>query len=227
MYSNFEELYGVPRAMLRILKRACIAVPIAERLDMFFLYAAKAAEYFGAVHAREAFDLAMKSLPEHQLPIIAIQYAVLERKLGDLDRARAIYLYGSQYADPTHNAKYWSAYKVFELAHGNDNTYRDMLKARRSVKLHFAQSSLHTNALVEKALEKQKLEAQRETDAKQSAIKLDAVPEKRSVDKIAPESQKSDVKKLRTNDDAESSTTTATTTNIVANPDEMEINFDE
>lgn len=231
MYANFEEAYGLPRALLRVLQRACLAVPLSERMDMFFLYAAKAAEFFGAVRARDAFDLAMKSLPEQQLPIVALQYAALERKLGDLDRARAIYLYASQYADPMTNSKYWSVYKVFELAHGNDNTYRDMLKARRAVKLHFAQSSLHANALAEKALEKQKMEAKLEHTLKTTVINQEVAVTGTpgAVKRHASEMEATPEKSQQTSDLEIQKTTELSVAlqAVPANPDEVEIDFDE
>ena len=69
------------------------------------------------------------------------RYANLERKLGEVDRARAIYMHGSQEVDPRTNEGFWSTWHDFEVAHGNEDTFREMLRVKRSVKAHFSQAA--------------------------------------------------------------------------------------
>jgi pre-mRNA-splicing factor SYF1 len=57
----------------------------------------------------------------------------MERKLGEIDRARAIYVHCSQICDPKSNQKFWQTWKEFEIAHGNEDTVREMLRIKRSV----------------------------------------------------------------------------------------------
>lgn len=57
----------------------------------------------------------------------------MERKLGEIDRARAIYVHCSQICDPKSNPKFWQLWKEFEIAHGNEDTVREMLRIKRSV----------------------------------------------------------------------------------------------
>ena len=57
----------------------------------------------------------------------------MERKLGEIDRGRAIYVHCSQICDPKSNAKFWQIWKEFEIAHGNEDTVREMLRIKRSV----------------------------------------------------------------------------------------------
>jgi len=57
----------------------------------------------------------------------------MERKLGEIDRARAIYAHCSQICDPKSNQKFWQTWKEFEIAHGNEDTVREMLRIKRSV----------------------------------------------------------------------------------------------
>ncbi len=64
---------------------------------------------------------------------ICIRYADMERKLGEIDRARAIYVHCSQICDPKSNQKFWQLWKEFEIAHGNEDTVREMLRIKRSV----------------------------------------------------------------------------------------------
>ena len=62
----------------------------------------------------------------------------MEKGLGELERARALYVYGSQFANPSRNAAYWTAWRDFEENHGNENTFRDMLRTQRSVEASFS-----------------------------------------------------------------------------------------
>merc|ERR1711899_333437 len=57
----------------------------------------------------------------------------METKLGEIDRARAIYGHCSQMCDPRVNAKFWNTWKDFEVRHGNEDTLREMLRIKRSV----------------------------------------------------------------------------------------------
>merc|ERR1719474_1629488 len=62
-----------------------------------------------------------------------MRYADMETKLGEIDRARGIYSYGSQMCDPRLTAIFWKAWHDFEVKHGNEDTFREMLRIKRSV----------------------------------------------------------------------------------------------
>merc|ERR1719515_586424 len=62
-----------------------------------------------------------------------MRFAELETKLGEIDRARAIYSHCSQMCDPRVAGDYWQAWKDFEVRHGNEDTLREMLRIKRSV----------------------------------------------------------------------------------------------
>ena len=62
-----------------------------------------------------------------------MHYADMERKLGEIDRARALYIHCSQMCDPKSNKKFWEQWKEFEIQHGNEDTVREMLRIKRSV----------------------------------------------------------------------------------------------
>ena len=68
-----------------------------------------------------------------------LQYMALERKLGEIDRARAILAHGSQFADPRRDPAFWQSWHEFEVAHGNEETFREMLRVKRSVQTAFSQ----------------------------------------------------------------------------------------
>ena len=45
---------------------------------------------------RDIYEMAISELPTSELPAMCLRYANLERKLGEVDRARAIYIHGAQ-----------------------------------------------------------------------------------------------------------------------------------
>ena len=73
---------------------------------------------------------------------MALRYARLERTLGEIDRARAIYAYSSQFCDPRLEPGFWGTWSEFEVSHGNQETFKEMLRVKRSVLAHFAANSI-------------------------------------------------------------------------------------
>lgn len=54
---------------------------------------------------REIYETVIEAEPPNELPDedlrgLCVRYAQLERKLGEIDRARAIFVHGSHLADP-------------------------------------------------------------------------------------------------------------------------------
>lgn len=68
---------------------------------------------------------------------MCLRYAELERRLGEIDRARAIFIHASQFSDPRADPDFWQKWREFEATHGNQDTFREMLKIRRSVQAQF------------------------------------------------------------------------------------------
>lgn len=54
------------------------------------LYIARATEFFGVTHTRTIFMRAIESLPEKYVKDMCLKFADMERKLGEIDRARAV-----------------------------------------------------------------------------------------------------------------------------------------
>jgi pre-mRNA-splicing factor SYF1 len=67
---------------------------------MYCIYISRAAEFFGITRTREIFEQAISALPEKNIKDMCLKYADIERKLGEVDRARAIYVHASQFCDP-------------------------------------------------------------------------------------------------------------------------------
>jgi hypothetical protein len=52
--------------------------------------------------------------------------------------------YGSQHCDPGKDHTLWNKWHGFEVRHGNEDTFRDMLRIKRSVQLQFSQQHVNT-----------------------------------------------------------------------------------
>ncbi len=68
---------------------------------------------------------------------MCLRFAALERKLGEIDRARAVYAHASQFCDPRVNPRFWSEWNSFEIETGSEDTFREMLRIKRSVQAQF------------------------------------------------------------------------------------------
>ena len=87
-------------------------------------------------YQRRYLDL-VETLPDEVAKEMCLRFADLERKLGEIDRARAIYGHCAQLCDPRTAANFWSVWKEFEIKHGNEDTIREMLRIKRAVQATF------------------------------------------------------------------------------------------
>ena len=69
----------------------------------------------------------------------------MEASLHEIDRARTAYVYGAQLADPRRNPEYWGEWHEFEVSHGNEETFCEMLRVKRGVQAAF--STVNYNAV--------------------------------------------------------------------------------
>jgi pre-mRNA-splicing factor SYF1 len=68
---------------------------------MFNIYIKRCGEMQGITATREIYEKAIESLEEERaVRDMCLRYADLERKLGEIDRARSIYSHCSQMCDP-------------------------------------------------------------------------------------------------------------------------------
>ncbi|XP_004348871.2 XPA binding protein [Capsaspora owczarzaki ATCC 30864] len=137
LYAKLEEDHGLARHAMAVYDRATQNVELKERYEMFSIYIKRASEIFGVTHTRPIFDKAIEVLNDRECKQMCVNYAEMERKLGEIDRARAIYQHASQLADPRVDPQYWSTWQEFEVRHGNEDTFREMLRVKRSVQAHF------------------------------------------------------------------------------------------
>uniref|UniRef100_A0A915II81 Pre-mRNA-splicing factor SYF1 n=1 Tax=Romanomermis culicivorax TaxID=13658 RepID=A0A915II81_ROMCU len=137
LYAKVEEEHGLARRAMEIYDRATNKISKEDMYEIFNLYIKKASELYGVTHARPIYESAIEKLPDDRAREMCIRFAELECKLGEIDRARAVYSHCSQLCDPRVHANFWEIWKNFEVKHGNEDTVREMLRIKRSVQAMF------------------------------------------------------------------------------------------
>jgi pre-mRNA-splicing factor SYF1 len=132
------------RHAMSIYDRATRVVADEDKTALYLLYITRAAELFGVIRTREVYEKAIENLPDKEVKNMCLRYAEMERRLGEIDRSRAIYIHGSQFSDPRSDLGFWKTWEDFEVQHGNEDTFRELLRIRRSVQ---AQYNLHVNVM--------------------------------------------------------------------------------
>jgi pre-mRNA-splicing factor SYF1 len=153
MYGNLEEERGLARHAMRIYERATRAVADEDRADMFNFYITKSASNFGLPSTRPIYEKAISTLPDSEAKDMCLKFADMEKRLGEIDRARAIFGHASQFCDPRTNPDFWAKWDAFEVQHGNEDTFKEMLRIKRSVQ---AQYNTDVNFIASQALARSK-----------------------------------------------------------------------
>jgi len=133
LYAKLEEEHGMARHAMAVYDRAISAVEKKEQAEVYNIYLRKAAEIYGVTRTRQIYEKAIETLGETDSRTMCIRFAEMETKLGEIDRARAIYSHASQMCDPRVTQDFWQIWKEFEVKHGNEDTLREMLRIKRSV----------------------------------------------------------------------------------------------
>ncbi|GBG31829.1 Pre-mRNA-splicing factor SYF1 [Hondaea fermentalgiana] len=138
LLSDFEEEHGDSTHAMANYERLCATVPENQKVDMYNLAAAKAHELVGVSRMRNIFESALEDLQDPvNLREVSLRFAEKERALGEIDRARAIFKHAAQFANPRTVLSFWDRWKEFEVEHGNEDTYKEMLRVKRSIQVRF------------------------------------------------------------------------------------------
>ncbi|GAO46988.1 hypothetical protein G7K_1202-t1 [Saitoella complicata NRRL Y-17804] len=137
LYADLEEQHGLARHVMRIYDRAASAVAEEDRKDIYDLYIAKSVSQFGLTSARPIYERAIAALPDAEARDMAIDFADMERRLGEIDRARVILAHASQFCDPRTQPSFWQKWHDFEVKHGNEDTFKEMLRIKRTVQAQY------------------------------------------------------------------------------------------
>jgi len=105
------------------------SVEMKQKPQAFNLYIAKVTKYLGVTRTRPIYKKAIETLKAYDFLKFGIRFANLEKKLGEIDRARQLFGYISQAADPNLDEySFWNQYEEFEIECGNEDTFKEMMR---------------------------------------------------------------------------------------------------
>ncbi|WBW72519.1 Prp19 complex subunit Cwf3 [Schizosaccharomyces osmophilus] len=144
LYADYEENYGKVKRSISVLEKALKDVTPKDRLSVFNVLLLKVAFNYGALATRPIYERAIEILNDEEVKDVCLRYAEMETRLGEIDRARAIFTHGSQYCDPRVETEYWQRWQDFEVKYGNpEETVKEMLRIKRSIQVKFSTNTLN------------------------------------------------------------------------------------
>jgi pre-mRNA-splicing factor SYF1 len=137
LYGKLEEDRGLIKNAIKIYDRATKTVDEKDKLETYQYYIARVAENFGLPGTRPIFQDAIDNLNDRDANIISQEFIEVEEKLGEIDRARALLGFSSQFNDLRTAPEFWAKWDKFEVKYGSEDTYKEMLRIKRSVQAQF------------------------------------------------------------------------------------------
>ncbi|OMH80382.1 Pre-mRNA-splicing factor syf1 [Zancudomyces culisetae] len=167
MYGGYEEEYGLIGNALKVYERACEYLVQHQRQlmengnnknllsDMYRFYISKTSLLKGDIYTRPIYEQAIESVvDEYELLRFVLEFADLETKFGEIDRARALFAYGASNThigkideqasqnesgnEKTSGLSLWDKWSKFEIDYGNESTYKEMLRIKRTVQIKYS-----------------------------------------------------------------------------------------
>lgn len=139
MYAEMEERFSLGRHALAILDRAVRAVREEDRAELYRLYIVKTATLSGVSRTRAIYVEALQTMRDLEAVVeFACRFSAMERRLGEIDRARAVYVECCRVVDTRvggNFARFWKEWEEFEAEEGNEDDVRNMLRWKRRVQL--------------------------------------------------------------------------------------------
>lgn len=150
LYGDAEERFGLARSAIQIYQRAAQSHSLLEKKGEMFRFAvSKAKKLLGLSACRPVLESAISpatALLDDQVREFCLEFCGLEVALGEIERARTLFAYGAQLADPKREEKYWERWHEFETQHGNEDSFREMLRIKRAVQAKFDQNPYFVRA---------------------------------------------------------------------------------
>lgn len=139
MFAEMEERFSMSRHALAVLERGARAVREEDRAELYRLLVVKTATLLGVSRTRSVYVEALQSLQDLEAVVeFACRFSMMERRLGEVDRARAIYVECCRVVDTRVGgdfARFWKDWEEFEAEVGDEDDVGNMLRWKRRVQL--------------------------------------------------------------------------------------------
>ncbi|GIQ88222.1 hypothetical protein KIPB_010426 [Kipferlia bialata] len=139
LWARWEKAEGRPRRALEVLQDGADAVEVHQsRYELLSMAASWAGEAYGVLKARSILEQAINVAVEPALALeLCFRLVSIEEALAEASRSRDLYKHMVRLAltapDQEESLdRVFSHWKAFEVAHGNEASYKQMLIARRT-----------------------------------------------------------------------------------------------
>jgi pre-mRNA-splicing factor SYF1 len=149
LYSNFEETNGLILKSIRILKSGVRKLEEAEtpasvvtaKCELYTLLVAKSIQIEDIEGTRAIYESIMSdaALSYPQLVQFAFRFIEFETTNNQFTRVRLVFKYLAGLKPPSESDTVWDKWEAFELTHGDENTFKDMLRFKRIIYSQFEQ----------------------------------------------------------------------------------------
>lgn len=139
MTAEFEEEHGFyslgAKALEETAKKANIEdAPFLSRVQAAFAY-----KHFGISEIRHVYKKALETLNGEALVPLGLELINVEKRYGEVDRARTLFKYMSQFVEPEYDTSgMWRSWEEFEIGFGNEDTYKELVRLKKAVSQRFA-----------------------------------------------------------------------------------------
>ena len=152
MFFKFELEKGLARTCINVLVRGASHADITphERAQFFYMAVAETWRLLGAGATRKLFEQAIETFTNLKLENILIEFCIqfsnVETQIGEIERARKLFQHASQFANPNNKElEYlWDLWRDFEIQNGDEETYKEMKRVRRSVDVLYSDKHFNT-----------------------------------------------------------------------------------
>jgi hypothetical protein len=137
------------RGVIEVLVRAASigGIPPDTISSFYYLAISETVRLLGGGASRKIFEDAIAKFTEMKagnvLVEFCIQYCSVEVQLGEIKRGRKILEHASQFSNPKKFENFWDYWKQFEITHGDELSFKDMKRARRSVDVLYSDKHFH------------------------------------------------------------------------------------
>lgn len=131
-YSEYELKYGSTQHSVDILHKGAIeANKLETRYELWGKCLARSLELLGLDPTRDLYEECIQVLPNSKAIDYLLDFVKLEESNNEYARARMLLDFGSKLLAPSQNELLWELWRDFETAHGNKDTFKDMLRTKR------------------------------------------------------------------------------------------------
>ena len=130
-YAHVEAEFGMISKSSDIWKTGAQKVNLKDKRYLYELYISTSKQYDSKDACRRAYETAIQDMQDDDTRAIALEFIEFELENGEIDRARELYGWTSQFCHPILNKQFWDDWQSFEVKYGNEETFKEYLRNKK------------------------------------------------------------------------------------------------